>query len=81
MDASLIELDNVYSYDGRKSSFKHLLKLVQADWWMIALGTVSFCLIGFEISSLYILMSESLEVKTTNMQYFYITFYTCVACL
>ena len=46
----------------RKPSLKHLLVLAKDDWWMITLGTLSFCFIGLELSTLYILMSESLKV-------------------
>ena len=63
IDESFIDIDDMnYTTNIRKPSFKQLLLLAKDDWWMIALGTLSFCFIGLELSALYILMSESLKV-------------------
>ena len=74
LDKSLVDVDdmNAIAVGSKKPSFKQLLILAKDDWWMIALGTLSFCFIGLELSALYILMSESLKVITNQfMKYMY----------
>lgn len=46
----------------RKPKYTNLLSLVKPDWGILALGIIFYALSGIQQSSVYILMSQALDV-------------------
>ena len=46
-----------------QASLRDLFVLVKQDWWLLLLGIISFGLVGVEVSCVYILMSQAIDVS------------------
>ena len=57
------EMDNDTQEKQQQSPLKDLFLVVKPEWWILVPGILFYCLIGLQQTSLYILMSRTLEVS------------------
>ena len=64
--------ENIIGTGSSSSSLKNFLSLVKPDWWILLVGTLTFALIGTLQCSMYILVSQTIDVSHLEKQYMHV---------